>query len=92
MNLGCSGMAGMFGMRADGFDASMRAGAAMLERLRRDDVHLGVTQCSACRIQMEQGAGKKTLHPAKWLALSYGLVTRPQRLLEPPRPGRLFRA
>ena len=30
------------------------------------------TECSACRIQMEDGAGKRTLHPIQYLALGYG--------------------
>lgn len=84
MDHGCSGMAGTFGMRADSYEASLAAGAVMLDRFRGHDIHMGATQCSACRLQMEQGAGKRTLHPAKWLAVAYGLVQRPEKLFARP--------
>ena len=34
----------------------------------------GSTECSTRRMQMEDGAGKRTLHPAQCLALAYGLM------------------
>ena len=34
----------------------------------------GSTECSTCRMQMEEGTGKRTLHPAQYLALAYGLM------------------
>lgn len=40
------------------------------------DVVAGVTDCSACRMQMEQAATIPTIHPIKLLALSYGLMPR----------------
>lgn len=87
MDLGCSGMAGTFGLSANGFETSLKAGEPMLERLARSDIHYGVTQCAACRMQMEQGSGKRTLHPAKWFALAYGMVRRPEHLFDPPGKG-----
>jgi Fe-S oxidoreductase len=70
---GCSGMAGTFGLHRDHFRASLRAGRGLLNRLRDDDIELGASECSACRLQMEQMSEKKTLHPIKLLSLSYGL-------------------
>jgi FAD/FMN-containing dehydrogenase/Fe-S oxidoreductase len=87
MDLGCSGMAGTFGMRADGFDASLRAGRAMLERLSQGDILAGTTQCGSCRMQMEQGSRKPTVHPVKLLALSHGLVPQPQWMFRPIERG-----
>lgn len=89
MNLGCSGMAGTWGLRAAAREGSLLAGKNMLERLGRSDLHFGVTQCSACRLQMEEGAGKRTIHPAKWFAVAYGLVKRPERIFRPVS-GRLI--
>jgi hypothetical protein len=34
----------------------------------------GATECSTCKMQMEQGADKPTIHPLKILAHSYGLL------------------
>lgn len=74
IDVGCSGMAGTYGLRVGGYEASMAAGQRLFEELRRPRVLFGSTECSACRIQMEHGAGKRTLHPGQYLALSYGLM------------------
>lgn len=70
---GCSGMAGTFGMSKRNFRTSRRAGRGLLSRLQDEDIELGATECGACRMQMEQGVTKRTLHPIKLLGLSYGL-------------------
>jgi Fe-S oxidoreductase len=71
---GCSGMAGTFGLKRENYRASLRAGRALINSLRSPRLQAGTTECSACRIQMEQGAGKPTIHPVKLLALAYGLM------------------
>ncbi len=80
---GCSGMAGLYGLATRGFRNSLRAGRGLIRRLRDDDLPLGATECSACRIQMEQGVAKATLHPMKLLAIGYGLNPSLRRLLDP---------
>lgn len=70
---GCSGMAGTYGLARDHFRTSLRAGRGLLSRLRDPDIEIGATECGACRMQMEQGVTKRTLHPIKLLSLSYGL-------------------
>jgi Fe-S oxidoreductase len=74
IDVSCSGMAGTFGLKAENFTASLAAGRPMLERLARDDIHFGSSECSPCRMQMEQGADKRCLHPVQYLALAYGLM------------------
>ena len=66
-------MAGTFGLLRDNFRTSLRAGRGLLKRLGDDDIELGSTECSACRLQMEQGSTKRTLHPVKLLSLGYGI-------------------
>ncbi len=78
IDLGCSGMAGTFGLKASSFETSLRAGRPMLERLRQRDVQIGVSECSACRMQMEQGSRKRCLHPIEVLAIASGLMPEPQ--------------
>jgi FAD/FMN-containing dehydrogenase/Fe-S oxidoreductase len=74
IDVGCSGMAGTFGMKTANYELSHQAGAAMLTELRRPRHLFGSTECSTCRLQMEDGAHKRTLHPVQYLALAYGLV------------------
>ena len=82
---GCSGMAGTFGLTRANFRTSLRAGRGLLSRLRDADIEVGATECGACRIQMEQGVTKRTLHPIKLLSLSYGLTPALRRQLKDPK-------
>jgi Fe-S oxidoreductase len=84
IDVGCSGMAGTYGLKAENYDVSLEAGRPMLEELRRPRVLHGSTECSTCRMQMEDGGGKRTLHPAQYLALAYGLVPDVGRRLHEP--------
>jgi Fe-S oxidoreductase len=86
IDVGCSGMAGTYGMKSANYDVSRLAGAAMLAELRRPRHLFGSTECSSCRMQMEDGAVKRTLHPVQYLALAYGLMPEVAgRLREPIR-------
>ena len=61
-----------------------RAMRPMLEELSRPSVQYGSTECSTCRLQMEEGSRKRTLHPAQYLALAYGLMPELARQLTKP--------
>jgi Fe-S oxidoreductase len=71
---GCSGMAGTFGLDRRHFRTSVRAGWGLISAVRRSPVLGGATECSACKMQMEQGTDKPTIHPLKLLAAAYGLL------------------
>jgi len=83
---GCSGMAGTFGLLRQNYRASLRAGWGLISRLRNPAIVAGTTECSTCKIQMEQGTTKPTVHPIKILALAYGLMPEIASLLT--RPGK----
>jgi FAD/FMN-containing dehydrogenase/Fe-S oxidoreductase len=83
IDLSCSGMAGTFGLKERNFALSLRAGQPMLERLRSPSLHYGSSECSSCRMQMEHGASKRSLHPVLYLALAYGLMPQIARRLRP---------
>ena len=74
---GCSGMAGTFGLAREHYRASLRAGLGLVSALRSGGIEAGATECSACRLQMEQGTAKPTAHPVKLLARAYGLLPGP---------------
>ncbi len=85
---GCTGMAGTFGIAAANFAKSMEIGADLIREMQTIDAVAGVTDCSSCRMQMEQAATIPTIHPIKLLALSYGLMPRLSERLK-SRPGGL---
>ena len=74
-------MAGTFGLRQANYRISLRTGWGLISSLRDPAIQAGVTECSACKIQMEQGTTKPTFHPLKVLALSYGLLPELNPLL-----------
>ncbi|MFM8579751.1 MAG: FAD-linked oxidase C-terminal domain-containing protein, partial [Planctomycetaceae bacterium] len=70
-DLGCSGMAGTFGLSREHYRTRLRIGLTLISAMRDPRIAAGVTECSGCRIQMEQGTTKPTVHPLKLLARSY---------------------
>jgi FAD/FMN-containing dehydrogenase/Fe-S oxidoreductase len=84
IDVSCSGMAGTYGLGAENYRRSLAAGRRMLAELERPRVLFGSTECGSCRMQMEEGAGKRTLHPAQYLALAYGLMPAIARRLSEP--------
>jgi len=71
---GCSGMAGAFGLTSTNYEKSMKMGERLLVEMQEAGFTAGATECSSCRMQMEQQSSVPTLHPLKLLALSYGLL------------------
>lgn len=71
---GCSGMAGNYGLTTENYRDSLRIGWGLISRMRQNDLNIGCTECSNCKLQMEHGTKTPTLHPIKLLAMSYGLM------------------
>ena len=78
-------MAGAFGLTRENFETSILIGEKLISRMQAADLNTGATECSSCKIQMEQGTTTPTLHPIKLLALSYGLMPEIQDKLQPSR-------
>ena len=74
-------MAGTFGMQQAHYRGSLRAGWKLISRLRDPKFQAGTTECCTCKMQMEQGVTKPTIHPVKLLALAYGLMPELSELL-----------
>jgi Fe-S oxidoreductase len=73
---GCSGMAGTFGLQRKNFRTSLRIGWPLVSTMRESSAQFGTTECTACKLQMEQATTKPTVHPVALLAYAYG--TMPQ--------------
>ena len=67
-------MAGAWGIARDNFATSIEIGRPLINRMQQADLGIGTTECSACRLQMQQSTSTPTLHPLKLMALAYGLV------------------
>lgn len=71
---GCCGMSGTFGMKKSTYRQSLRIGMNLFRVLRDHDFIAGSSECNSCKMQMEQGTRKPTVHPIKLLASAYGLI------------------
>jgi len=81
---GCSGIAGLYGFQRRNYRNSLRAGLPLLTAIRTGSFQVGATECSTCKVQMEQGASKPTVHPVKLVALAYGLMPELRQLINSP--------
>lgn len=90
MEKGCSGMAGTFGLMKSNYRKSLRAGWDLISTIRRSQVTAGTTECSACKMQMEQGTSKPTVHPLKILAHAYGFLPDLRKRMHTPNDPRFI--
>ena len=74
LDAGCCGMAGTFGTKAGTFEFSMLAGRPVFDRVEALKPDLVLSDCSSCRMQIEQATGTRTMHPAELLAHLYGVA------------------
>ena len=57
----------------------MQIGEELRHQIQDPEYQFGLTECSSCRIQMEQGTNQRVLHPVVLLAWAYGLLPDNQR-------------
>ncbi len=69
---GCSGMAGTFGLQRKNYRTSLRIGRPLINKMKETTAQLGSTECTSCKLQMEQASPKPTAHPVALMAFSYG--------------------
>jgi Fe-S oxidoreductase len=84
VDVSCSGMAGTWGLKGENYETSLAAGERMLAEIKRPGILFGSSECSACRLQMQEGSGKRALHPVQYLALAYGLLPEIEAKLRKP--------
>lgn len=84
---GCSGMAGTFGLKRSNYRTSLRIGWGLISKLQQSTAQIGSTECSACKLQMEQGVDKPTIHPIAIMAHAYGLLPEVADWINRPNTG-----
>ena len=68
---GCCGIAGTFGMQKKNYELSTRIAANVKKTLEKSEIDLVLTECSACKMQLEHISDKTVTHPIKILAQAY---------------------
>jgi Fe-S oxidoreductase len=65
-------MAGTYGLQRKNYRTSLRIGRGLINTMKETTAQLGATECTSCKLQMEQGTTKPTVHPVALLAYAYG--------------------
>jgi glycerol-3-phosphate dehydrogenase subunit C len=71
----CSGVDGTWGMQARFHDASMQVAQGMLRRIEEAEPHHVATDCPLAALRIQEGSGRKAVHPVVLMRHAYGLGT-----------------
>jgi Fe-S oxidoreductase len=71
----CSGVDGTWGMQARFHDLSLQVAAPMLRRIEEAGAEHVATDCPLSALRIEEGSGRKPVHPIVLLRHAYGLDT-----------------
>ncbi len=64
---GCCGLAGTCGMQKSKYELSVEIGREMAEAINLSNADYAMTECGACKMQIEHLTNKKVIHPVKVL-------------------------
>ena len=68
----CSGVDGTWGMQARFHDASLKVAADLLRRIEEESPDHVATDCPLAALRIEEGTGRKPVHPIVLLRHAYG--------------------
>jgi Fe-S oxidoreductase len=70
INGGCCGLAGTAGMQKKHHELCDAIGVLLIARINECNPDIIVTECAACKMQIEHLTGKTVIHPVKLLAMA----------------------
>jgi len=73
LKAGCCGLSGTFGMQKKNYELSTQIAESLKSALKNFPTQNVLTECAACKMQIEHISDKIAIHPLKILAESYGL-------------------
>lgn len=73
----CSAIDGTWGLKRQYYDLSLKVAEPLLREMRETRYDLVASDCPLAGLQIEQGLGKKPLHPVQVLEQAYGLAGEP---------------
>ena len=71
LNAGCCGLGGTFGMQKKNYPLSTQISNQLADALKTSTVKKVLTECSACKMQIEHISNAKAIHPIKILAEAF---------------------
>ena len=74
LQAGCCGLSGTFGMQQKNYELATEISESLKAALAKAPTRNVLTECAACKMQIEHIAPTSTTHPIKLIARSYGLL------------------
>ena len=71
LDAGCCGIAGTFGMQKKNYELSTQIAVRLKDALEKSPIKEVLTECAACKMQIEHISGATVVHPIKVLAEAY---------------------
>jgi Fe-S oxidoreductase len=71
LQAGCCGLAGTFGMQKKNYELSSKIAVGLKEALEKTQTKYVLTECAACKMQIEHISDCVVRHPIKILAEAY---------------------
>lgn len=71
LRAGCCGLSGVYGYKKQTSPIGKIIGQTLRDKLRMSEADLGICECNICRLQMQNGTGKKAVHPLYLVLQSY---------------------
>ncbi|RPJ59150.1 MAG: anaerobic glycerol-3-phosphate dehydrogenase subunit C [Acidobacteria bacterium] len=75
LKAGCCGLSGTFGMQKKNYELASQISRNLAKALRAASTPLALTECAACKMQIEHLAEATAMHPIKLIAAAYGLMS-----------------
>ena len=69
----CSAIDGTWGLRAENQELARRVAKPLMEKVRESDAQLVAGDCQLANVAIEEGSGKRPVHPLQVLARAYGV-------------------
>ncbi len=69
----CSAIDGTWGLRAENQELARRVAKPLMEKIRESDAQLVAGDCQLANVAIEEGSGKRPVHPLQVLARAYGV-------------------
>ena len=69
----CSAVDGTWGLKKEYYELSLKVAKPLFDAVASADAPLTATDCPLAALQIEQGTGRRVLHPIRILAAAYGI-------------------
>jgi len=73
LQAGCCGLSGTFGMQQKNYDLATSISESLKTALKKSPTQSVLTECAACKMQIEHIASATATHPIKLMAQSYAV-------------------